>query len=124
MQKQGDVFLMGNPGGKTKHPWIVMSDLSKHGGWGVIVNLTTDKDRSGTDCCFGVGDHPWISEQCWVCFGDAMCLSPAQWQKINYGIISRIIIPQNALGTRCLEKLIAAAKVSKAFPSVYLKFLD
>lgn len=123
MQK-GDVFLMGNPGGRTKHPWIILSDLSKHGGSGVIVNLTTDKDRSGTDCSLDVGDHPWITEESWVCFGDAQCLSPAKWHKISQGITSRIIVPQSALAETHLKKIISAAKVSKAFPAVCLKFLD
>jgi len=123
MQK-GDVFLMGNPRGRTKHPWIIISDLNKHGGSGVIVNLTTDKNRSGADCCLNVGDHPWIAEESWVCFGDAILLPPTAWQKISQGIASRIIVPQPALPAAHIQKIVAAARVSKSFPSVYLKFLD
>jgi hypothetical protein len=82
MQK-GDVFLMGNPGGHTKHPWIIISDLVKHGGCGLIVNLTSDKIRSGAECSLNVGDHPWIKNECWISFGDALCLCAAEWQAIK-----------------------------------------
>ena len=123
MQK-GDVFLMGSPSAKTKHLWIVISDLAKHGGTGVIVNLTTDKSRSGTDCSLNVGDHPWITQECWVCFGDALCLTPDKWHKINQGIAGKLIVQQNPLGQAHLSRIISAAKVSKAFPTVHLKFLD
>lgn len=123
MQK-GDTFLMGNVGGNKKHLWIVLSDLSKHHGTGIIVNLTTDKERSGGDCSLCAGDHQWLTEECWVSYGDAMCLSPDKWLKIQHGVTQRLIIPHDPLAKAHLEKIISAAKVSKAFSSVYMKFLD
>lgn len=123
MQK-GDTFLMGSIGGKKKHLWILLSDLNKHHGSGVIVNLTTDRDRSGGECSLGIGDHPWLRSQCWVSYGDAMRLAPDKWPKIQHGITMGLIIPQNPLAKNHLEKVILAAKVSKAFPSLYLKYLD
>jgi hypothetical protein len=53
-----------------------------------------------------------------------MCLTPEKWQKIQQGIAMKLIIPQEQLAKAHLEKIISAAKVSKAFPSVYLKYLD
>ncbi|MGA9778615.1 MAG: hypothetical protein WBS33_10125 [Verrucomicrobiia bacterium] len=123
MQK-GDTFLMGSIGGKKKHLWILLSDLNKHRGTGVIVNLTTDKDRSGGDCSLCVGDHPWLTSECWVSYGDAMCLASDKWSKIQHGIAMGLIVLQDPLAKNHLEKIILAAKVSKAFPSLYLKFLD
>ena len=123
MQK-GDTFLMGSVGGKKKHLWVLLSDLNKHHGTGVIVNLTTDKDRSGGDCSLCVGDHPWLTGECWVSYGDAMCLSSDKWPKIQQGIASGLIVPQESLAKVHLEKIISAAKVSKAFPSLFMKFLD
>jgi len=123
MQK-GDTFLMGSIGGSKKHLWILISDLNKHHGNGVIVNLTTNKERSGGDCSLCQGDHPWLAGECWVSFGDAMCLTPDKWQKIQQGIAMKLIVPREQLAQAQLEKVISAAKVSKAFPSVYLKFLD
>jgi hypothetical protein len=123
MQK-GDTFLMGSVGGKKKHLWILLSDLNKHQGTGIVVNLTTDKDRSGGECSLGVGDHPWLTEECWVSYGDAMCLPPDKWPKIQQGVKMGLIVPQPPLPRVCLEKVIAAAKVSKAFSSIFLELLD
>jgi len=123
MQK-GETFLIGNPGGRKKHLWIVLSDRNKHNGCGIIVNLTTDKQRSGSDCSLIIGDHDWVTEECWVSYGDVQCLEPTQWINLTNGITKKFILPQNPLGKVHLDKIIAAAKSSKAFPPVYLKFLD
>ena len=123
MQK-GDTFLMGSVGGSKKHLWVLISDLNKHSGAGIIVNLTTNKDRSGGDCSLCQGDHPWLTEECWVSFGDALCLAPEQWKKIEQGIAIKLIVPREQLAKSHLEKIVSAAKVSKAFPSIYLRFLD
>jgi hypothetical protein len=123
MQK-GDTFLMGSVGGSKKHLWILISDLNKHNGAGVIVNLTTNKERSGSDCCLSAGDHPWLVEACWVSYGDAIYLSTDKWLKIQQGIANKLIIQREPLTKVHLEKVISAAKVSKAFPTIYLKFLD
>lgn len=122
--EKGDTFLMGSVGGNKKHLWILLSDLSRHHGVGVIVNLTTNQERSGGECPLVRGDHPWLTEKCWVSFGDAMCLPPEQWRKIQQGVAHRLILPQEPLGKVHLEKIISAAKVSRALPSVCLKFLE
>jgi hypothetical protein len=122
---KGDAFLMGVPGGKKKHLFVVISDTKKHDGFGLIVNFSTDKIRSGGECPFVNGEHPFLTEPLsWVCFGDATLLSPDGWAKVQAGITRKTIVPQVPMSAPCLARIINAARISKAFPPVYLKFLD
>jgi hypothetical protein len=84
--KLGDAFLMGSPGGSTKHLWILISNPAAHNGHGVIVNLTTNRERSGGECRLGVGDHQWLTSECWASFADAKLIAPDQWCNIQSGI--------------------------------------
>jgi hypothetical protein len=121
--KLGDAFLMGNPGGSTKHLWILISDPAKHNSHGIIVNLTTDKERSGGECRLSVGDHRWLTCDCWVSYADARLIASDQWRNIQYGIRQRILIEQPPVAAAALAKIIAAAKKSTAFAPVFLKYL-
>ena len=122
--QRGDTFLMGNPHGRVKHLWIVISDSAKHGGTGVIVNLTTNKERSGDDCSLTAADHPWIDHQCWVCFGDALCLCPEKWKALKAGIPTKMIVPQATLAKNVVDRIVSEAKTSTSFPPICLRYLD
>jgi hypothetical protein len=123
--EKGDAFLMGVVGGTKKHLFIVISDPRKHHGCGVIVNVSTDKARAGGACLLAKGEHPWLTEAgSWVCYGDATLMTPDGWARIQVGISKRFIVPQARLSQGCVDRIVKAAKTSKAFPSVYLKYLD
>jgi hypothetical protein len=71
------------------------------------------------------GDHPWLTEpESWVCYGDATLMTPDGWAKIQAGISKGFIVRQPKLGQAYLDRVVKAAKTSKAFPTVYLKYLD
>ena len=114
---------MGNPGGTTKHLYIVISEPTSHGGHGLIVNITTNKQRAGGECSLLTGDHPWVTHECWVSFGDTRLVAPSQWAHIQAAIPQGIVVPQSRLSPTVLAKIIAAAKTSIAFPPSYLKYL-
>jgi hypothetical protein len=118
-------FLMGTPRGRKKHLCVVISDPTKYGGCGVIVNLSTDRARSGGECFLARGDHPWLTEpQSWVCFNDALLMSVSGWNEIQTGIDMGLIIPTDKMSTQCVDKIIAAAKASRLFHEPLLKYLD
>jgi hypothetical protein len=122
---RGDCFLMGNPKGKKKHLWTLLSDVRKHGGSGIIVNFSTNKIRSGGECPIAKNEHRWFTETTsWVCFGDAQLISPDAWVQIQTGITIGFIVPEQKISSICIQRIIEAAKTSKAFPPKYLPYLD
>ena len=48
--RKGDTFLMGNPGGRKKHLWIVIGDIPNSQGLGVAVNVSSDLSRTKGEC--------------------------------------------------------------------------
>jgi hypothetical protein len=120
----GDAFLMGNPGGATKHLWIVISDPTAHGGNGLIVNVTTHKRRAGGECSLLPGDHPWVTQECWISFGDARVVAPNQWARIQTGIAQGIVLPQAPASSSVVARIVGAAKTSVAFAPDFLKYLS
>lgn len=113
--QQGDTFLMGNPHGKKKHLWMILSDPLKRGGAFVIVNLTSP-DRTPSDCVLKYGEHPWLKHDSDVNFGDSLEITAEAAQLIADGIHSRIIIPQVPLSISVVQRIVAAAQLSPAFP--------
>lgn len=75
--KLGDAFTMAVPPRyDTPHLFFVISDPAEHAGLYHIVNVTTDYIRAGKDCILNVGDHDWISRECYVSFRDAREITP------------------------------------------------
>jgi hypothetical protein len=108
----GDAFILGLGG----HLWVVISEPVKHAGHFVIVNLTTDVFRAGTECELMPGDHQWIREKCYVSFGDAREVTPRQGAQIVAHMATGAIIKQYPVTHAVLQKIIEAAKKSKALP--------
>src|SRR5712664_1838063 len=74
----GDTFILGQGG----HLWIVISDPARNAGNFIIANLTTDSRRAGTECELNKGDHHWVTQKCFVNFGDAREVSPKEEAQI------------------------------------------
>ena len=115
----GDTLIFA-PGG---HLWIVISDASKHAGTCIIVNLTTDLFRAGRDCELKRGDHPWITEQSYVSYGDARMVSPKEDAQIIALMANGTITRHHHMCTPIIEKIIAAARSSKAISPGLLVYL-
>jgi hypothetical protein len=113
----GDTFLLG--GG---HLWIVLSDPSAHAGCFVFANLTSDYLRAGTHCELNSGDHPWVKKKCYVNFGDAYEVTPVEEARMAAFITSGAITRHVPLGPAILQKIVAAAKTSKALPKILKKY--
>src|SRR5258708_38698762 len=106
----GDTFVMGQGG----HLWIVISDPTRHSGNFIIANLTTDKRRAGTDCELNKGDHPWITQKCFVNFGDAREVTPEQEAQLILFMNGGYIQKNFPMDLAILEKITIAAKTSRA----------
>jgi translation initiation factor IF-2 len=115
----GDSFVIGTGG----HLWIVISDPTQHNGEYIIVNLTTDEFRAGNDCELNPGDHQWVTEKCFVSFGDARKVTPAENAKITAHMATKVIRKQFPVSASVLQKIVAAGKKSKALPSGFLAYL-
>jgi len=115
----GDTFILGEGG----HLWIVISDPAKNGGSFIIANLTTDKWRAGMHCELNCGDHKWITEKCFVNFGDARVVNPAEEARIVALIAAGRIIKHFPIKDAILQKIILAGKQSKALSINKKKYL-
>ena len=111
----GDTFILGPSG----HLWIVISDPAKNAGEFIMVNLTTNVFRAGTDCELNPGDHPWITDKCYVAFGDARKVSVKQEATIVALIQAGTIRSQHQMDTLVLQKIVDAGKKSKALAIAY-----
>ena len=116
----GDTFLLG----KGSHLWVVISDPLKHAGEFVIVNLTTDQFRAGKECELNLGDHRWIRMKCYVSFGDARKVGLKEAATIAALMLSGTIISDCPMDSSVLQRIVAAAKKSKALPIGLLAYLD
>ena len=68
----GDSFLMTGPGGFGKaHLWIAVTDPQPGGAQIVIVNLTTLRFDRDQTVILQPGDHPFITHQTVVLYGDS-----------------------------------------------------
>jgi hypothetical protein len=115
----GDTFYWGDGG----HLWVVISDPSCHGGEFIMVNLTKDSFRAGKECELNRGDHRWISEKTYVSFGDAKKVGPKETVNLEKGIANGVIRTHYPMRPTVLQKIVAAAKQSKALPEEYIEFL-
>jgi hypothetical protein len=107
----GDTFLLG-PG---SHLYIVISDPAKHDDYFIIVNLTTDEFRAGKECVLNRGDHQWCTATySYVTFGDARMVSPKEEALMNKHLASGAMRRHFPMKSAILQRIIAAAKTSKA----------
>lgn len=118
----GDSFLMPTPGHSFDHLWIVISDPSANSGTFVIVNLTTDLLRAGGECELNSGDHRFVNQKCYVNFADAMEIDPPKAACIQQ-LIGKKITPHDPLDANLIQRIVAAAKASKALPVKLRKYL-
>ena len=105
----GDTFVMGTPGHRTKHFWIVISDPSDNGGEFVIVNLTSARSTKA-NCTLDVGDHPWIKKFSVVNFGDALCIRDDR--NFQEAIRRRYVVPQVPMARSLVEHVREHARCS------------
>ncbi|MGA3334965.1 MAG: hypothetical protein ABSC62_12475 [Terracidiphilus sp.] len=115
----GDTFYW-NEGG---HLWVVISDPNMHAGEFIAVNLTKDLFRSGKDCELLPSDHRWIKEKTYVSFGDALKINSKECLRLEKSITAGTINRHFPMRPATLQKIIAAAKKSKAFAPAYLAYL-
>jgi hypothetical protein len=118
----GDSFLMPTPGHAFDHLWIVISDPNAHGGSFVIANLTTDALRTGKECDLNPGDHRFINQKSYVNFADAMEIDPVKAACIS-ALIGKKITPHDPLDGAIIQKIVAAARTSKALPVKLRRYL-
>ena len=113
----GDSFILLIP---PEHLWFVVSDPSKNDGAYVVVNLTSDYFLAGKECILNPGEHPWITKTSYICFSEAQLIT-AESDKV-IASSSKVIMKQR-LSQKTLDKIIEAAKKSKAIPVGLKKYL-
>jgi hypothetical protein len=121
--KIGDAFTMTVPPKyNIPHLFFVISDPCKNSGIYHIVNITTDYIRAGKECVLNVGDHKWITEPSYITFRDAREIDIALGKVLD-SLVGTQIKMQAALRAEVLQRIVEAAKASKAIPIRFKKFL-
>lgn len=103
------------------HPYIILNDSSKHGGEFVAVNLT--ESTGGSEAMvFRVGDHPRITKDSDVNFGDAFVADEA---KLNGDLKCGLATAVSGLFDMAkIEAIVKRAKTHPAVSRKVQKFLD
>lgn len=115
----GDTFVLGEGG----HLWIVISDPAKHDGEFIIVNMTTDLFRAGRECELNPGDHQWVNRKSYVAFGDARKVGLKEATAITKNMAAGTIRKHFPMKLPILQRIVGAAKVSKALPTGCVAYL-
>jgi hypothetical protein len=117
----GDTFYWGEGG----HLWVVISDPGSvdNDGDFVIVNLTKDVFRAGKECELNIGDHRWITAKTYVSFGDAQRIEANHALNLSKAIKAGTIKTHYPMKSSVLQKIINAAKLSKALPTGFVDLL-
>ena len=119
----GECFLMGWRGGFTKHLHIVINDPNEHDGHAVVVNATKNETLSGGGInCHKHGSSVVGLRKELVAFTKAMKFDKDQQERIQraYG---PYIVPETAASEALVQKIVAAALVSKYFPKAWHSLL-
>ena len=103
--------------------WIVISDPARNSGEFIIVNITTDLSRAGTDCELVPGDHPFITDPSYVTYGDARKVTPQQEALLEQAMNSGAITRHATMRRTVLSKVVSAGKISKALPEGFRSYL-
>lgn len=115
----GDTFYWKDGG----HLWVVISDPSAHAGVFVAVNLTRDVFLAGKECVLEKGDHKWVRETTYVCFGKAMKIGPKEEANLQKQIQAGTIKMHMPMDPKIIAKIVIAAKTSKALSLELLAYL-
>jgi hypothetical protein len=119
----GDCFTMQVPPSySVPHLYFVISDPKLNAGTYYIVNITGDQLRAGRECVLQVGEHPWITKESFVSFGDTIEIAGPTVKMID-ALIGTKVVMQAPSSKATLAKIIAAGKISKAIPKAYKAFL-
>jgi hypothetical protein len=121
--KLGDAFTMAVPPNyDTPHLFFVISDPSKNGGIFHIVNITTDYIRAGRECVLNVDDHEWITQTSFVTFRDARQIDDELGRALD-SLVGTKVRMEAPLRTDVLQRIVQSARVSRAIPIKFKKFL-
>src|SRR5205807_1810394 len=88
-----------------RHLWIILSDPEKNPDQVLLVNLTTWDERKEKVCLLGPGDHPWVTHQTCINYGDAVLTSFAKLLEAKDGGAVKL---QEPLSEEILKRVLAA----------------
>jgi len=104
--KLGATFLRVD---SDRHLWIILSDPEKSPDQVLLVNMTTLDERKESVCVLEAGDHPWITHQTCINYGDAVLTSLSKLLEAKDG---GAVKPQESLSEAVLKRILAAVSDS------------
>ena len=120
--KLGDAFTMATPPSNVRHLFFIISDPTLHGGTFLVVNITKNYIRASRECVLQKGDHKWIRYASYVSFRDAIEVTPPMAIGLN-AKVGREIGMEDPLAPHVLQRIVAAARVSRSLQGGFKKYL-
>ena len=114
----GYTFLSIRPPYTTPHLHIVISPIIN--GKVLLVNITTLKHNSDHTCVLKVGDHPFLTHDSIINYGDAI---DAEVDLLKLSIRTKLFTPKAPVSEELLRRIQAGALKSTALPKKFIKYI-
>jgi hypothetical protein len=115
----GDTFIWCPPGQPREHLWIIISDPNCHNGKFVIINLT-DSSHGRYSFTLHIGQHPYISKDSDVNFGDAFSTTISYLMQYITNLSAR---QREPMDMNIVREIITRARTHPAFHPVLRRLL-
>jgi len=120
--KPGDTFITADPStARDTHLWVIVSDPAQDEDRIVILNLTTAAKHHDKTCILVVGDHPFITRESAVNYGQGYVLSRAT---LGAQLNRRRIENREPVTAAVLQRIRDGAGVSPHLPFEQYKILS
>ena len=114
----GFTFLSIRPSYTIPHLHIVISPIIN--GKVLLVNITSPKHDSDLTCVLKVGDHPFLTHDSVINYGDA---TDSEVELLKLSIRTKLITPKDPVSEELLKRIQAGALNSPALPQKFIKYI-
>jgi hypothetical protein len=114
----GFTFLSVRPSYTIPHLHIVISPPID--GKVLLVNVTTPKYDSDLTCVLRDGDHPFLTHDSVINYGDA---TASEVELLKLSVRTKLFTPKDPVSGELLKRIQAGALISPALPPKFIKYI-
>lgn len=119
--RPGDTFITTDPStARDTHLWVIVSDPDQDEDRIIILNLTTAAKHHDKTCVLVVGDHPFITRDSAIKYGQGYVVSRAT---LEAKLTARQIERRDPMSAPVLQKIRDGAATSPFLPFEQFKIL-